>query len=94
MRRLKIFWGADDGNVDGARRFHAMVGVVMLVHLAMATMLARGTRGEVKTLGGTRLSPIARALNEQIERERAGTTGGERTAATTSELPHTVMDTP
>jgi len=62
----------------------------MLVHLAMATMLARGTRGEVKTLGGTRLSPIARALNEQIERERAGATGGESTAATTSELPHTV----
>jgi hypothetical protein len=92
--RLKLYWGADDGNVVGARRFHAMVGVVMLVHLAMATMLARGTRGEVKTLGGTRLSPIARALNEQIERERAGATGGESTAATTSELPHTVMDTP
>ena len=25
----------------------------------------------MKTLGGTRLSPIAQALNEQIERERA-----------------------
>ena len=29
--RLKLYWGADDGNVVGARRFHAMVGVVMLV---------------------------------------------------------------
>ena len=71
--RLKLYWGADDGNVVGARRFHAMVGVVMLVHLATATMLARGTQAEVKTLGGTQLSPIARALNEQIERERVGT---------------------
>jgi hypothetical protein len=71
--RLKLYWGADDGNVVGARRFHAMVGVVMLVHLATATMLARGTPVEVKTLGGTQLSPIARALNEQIERERVGT---------------------
>jgi hypothetical protein len=71
--RLKLYWGVDDGNVVGARRFHALVGVVMLVHLAVATMLARGKRAEVKTLGATRLDPIARALNEQIERERAGT---------------------
>src|SRR5439155_25600167 len=27
--RLKIFWGADDGNETGARRFHAMVGAVL-----------------------------------------------------------------
>lgn len=53
----------------GARRFHALVGVVMLVHLALATTLARGKR-EMKTLGTTRLDPIAQALNEQIERER------------------------
>ena len=26
--RLKIFWGVDDGNIRGARRFHAMVGTV------------------------------------------------------------------
>ena len=56
--RLKLYWGADDGNVMGARRFHAMVGVVMLVHLALATTLARSERGAAKTLGGTRLSPI------------------------------------
>jgi hypothetical protein len=71
--RLKLYWGVDDGNVVGARRFHALVGVVMLVHLALATTLARGKRAEVKTLGGTRLDSIAQALNEQIERERAGT---------------------
>ena len=58
--RLKLYWGADDGNVVGARRFHAMVGVVMLVHLALATALAGKGRGTIKTLGGTRLSPIAR----------------------------------
>ena len=67
--RLKLYWGADDGNVVGARRFHAMAGVVMLVHLALATTLARTGRGG-KTLGGTRLSPIGQALDEQIDRER------------------------
>ena len=69
--RLKLYWGADDGNVVGARRFHAMAGVVMLVHLALATTLARSRRGTNKTLGGTRLSPIAQALDEEIERERS-----------------------
>ena len=39
--RLKIFWGVDDGNVVGARRFHAHVGVVMVVHLALARWLAK-----------------------------------------------------
>ena len=69
--RLKLYWGADDGNVVGARRFHAMVGVVMLVHLALGTALAGKGRGTIKTLSGTRLSPIAQALNEQIEHERS-----------------------
>ena len=57
--RFKLYWGADDGNVVGAQRFHAMVGVVMLVHLALGTALAGKGRGTIKTLGGTRLSPIA-----------------------------------
>ena len=69
--RLKLFWGADDGNVIGARRFHAMAGIVLLVHLALATTLARTGRSEMKTLGGTRLGPIAKALDEQISRERS-----------------------
>ena len=69
--RLKLYWGADDGNVIGARRFHAMAGMVLLVHLALATTLARTGRSETKTLGGTRLSPIAKALDEQISRERS-----------------------
>ena len=59
--RMKIFWGADDGNVTGAERFHAHVGVVMLVHVGLATLLASCPRRE-GTLGQTRLSPIARAL--------------------------------
>src|SRR5271165_1113864 len=69
--RLKLYWGADDGNVIGARRFHAMAGMMLLVHLALATTLARTGRSEMKTLGGTRLSPIAKALEEQISRERS-----------------------
>lgn len=59
--RLKVFWGADDGNIRGARRFHAFVGCVMAVHLAFATVLASTPRRE-GTLGKMRLSPIAKAL--------------------------------
>jgi hypothetical protein len=61
--RLKIFWGADDGNVTGARRFHAFVGVVMVVQLVFATLLARAPRWE-GTLGQTRLGPVAQALHQ------------------------------
>lgn len=60
--RLKLFWGADDGNVTGSRRFHAFVGAVMVIHLAFATLLARAPRWE-GALGQTRLGPIAQALN-------------------------------
>jgi Transposase DDE domain/Transposase domain (DUF772) len=69
--RLKLYWGADDGNVIGARRFHAMASVLLLVHLALGTTLARSGRSTMKTLGGTRLSPIAKALDEQIGREKS-----------------------
>jgi hypothetical protein len=61
--RLKIFWGADDGNIVGARRFHAFVGAVMVVHLTFATLLAQAPRWE-GTLGQTRLGPVAKALRE------------------------------
>ena len=63
--RMKIFWGADDGNVTGAERFHANVGVVMLVHIGLATLLAASPRRE-GTLGQTRLSPIAQALQAKM----------------------------
>ena len=63
--RLKIFWGMDDGNVTGATRFYAMVGAVMLVHAAFATLLAATPRRE-GTLGRMRLSPIAKALHQRI----------------------------
>jgi hypothetical protein len=59
--RLKIFWGVDDGNLVGARRFYAMVGVVMVVHAAFATLLAAAPRRE-GTLGKLRLSVIQQAL--------------------------------
>jgi DDE family transposase/transposase-like protein DUF772 len=61
--RLKVFWGADDGNVRGARRFHAFVGAVMVVHLAFATLLAKAPRWE-GTLCQTRLGPVAEALRQ------------------------------
>jgi hypothetical protein len=67
--RLKIFWGADGGNVTGARRFHAHVGVVMVVHLALARWLAMQPRWEGGPLGQMSISPIAQAL-AQLDAER------------------------
>jgi hypothetical protein len=64
--RLKIFWGVDDGQVYGARRFHAHVGAVMVVHLAFATLLAQAGRYE-GTFGTMKLSPLAAALRELIQ---------------------------
>jgi Transposase DDE domain len=71
--RTKIFWGIDDGNVTGARRFHAYVGVVMAVCVAFAVLLAKAPRREGR-LGTTRLSPIARALQESLAAQ--GSQGG------------------
>jgi hypothetical protein len=59
--RLKVFWGADDGNIRGSRRFFAQVGVVMVVHAAFAALLAAAPRYEGR-LGKMSLSPIAQAL--------------------------------
>jgi hypothetical protein len=63
--RLKVFWGADDGNISGSRRFHAQVGTVMVVHAAFATLLASAPRRE-GTLGKMKLSPIAKAMQKQV----------------------------
>jgi len=63
--RLKVFWGLDDGNLRGARRFFAQVGVVMVVHAAFATLLAAAPRS-AGTLGKMNLSPIAKALREKL----------------------------
>lgn len=62
--RTKVYWGADDGNVTGAERFHAHVATIMLVQAAMANWLAMQPRYEGKTLSATRLSPIARKLEK------------------------------
>jgi Transposase DDE domain/Transposase domain (DUF772) len=64
--RLKVFWGADDGNVTGSRRFVAGVGVVLAVHAAFATLLASAPRRE-GTLGKIGLDPIAKALRAKAE---------------------------
>jgi hypothetical protein len=63
--RLKIFWGADDGNVTGSRRFFALLGVILVVHASFATLLAMAPRWE-GTLGQTKLSPIAKALYGKV----------------------------
>jgi hypothetical protein len=72
--RLKLFWGADDGNVTGARRFHAWVGAVMVVHLGLALLLAGAPRWEGR-LGRTRLGPIAEALHGSSATARATASG-------------------
>jgi len=63
--RLKIFWGADDGNVTGAARFHAQIGAVMVAHVGLAIVLASAPRWE-GTLGKTRLNAVAKALRERV----------------------------
>ena len=60
--RLKVFWGADDGNLTGSRRFFAKVGTVMAVHAAFATLLAAKA-----PYGKLHLSPIAKALPKHPE---------------------------
>jgi hypothetical protein len=64
--RLKVFWGVDDGNLTGSRRFFAQVGVVLAVHAVFATLLASAPRRE-GTLGKIRLSPIAEALRAKVK---------------------------
>jgi hypothetical protein len=64
--RLKIFWGSDDGNLTGSRRFFALLGVIMVVHASFATLLAMTPRRE-GTLGQTKLSPIAQALHGKVK---------------------------
>src|SRR5439155_12416794 len=63
--RIKIYWGADDGNIVGGPRFHAFLGAIMVVHLGMATVLASLPRRE-GTLGKMKLSPIAKVLQEEM----------------------------
>jgi hypothetical protein len=68
--RLTLFWGVDDGNVKGSRRFAAQVGVVLAVHAAFAALLASAPRRE-GTLSQTRLSPVAEALRAAAAAEAA-----------------------
>jgi Transposase DDE domain len=94
--RLKVFWGADDGNLTGARRFHGYVGVVLMVCLGLATLLAMTPRRE-GSMGQTRLSPIAQALRELArdgevppgENESPADEAAEPTEADAAEQPDT-----
>jgi hypothetical protein len=62
--RLKVYWGADDGNVTGAARFHAHMATILLVHSAMANWLAVQPRYEGKSLSPTRMSQVAQRLHK------------------------------
>jgi Transposase DDE domain len=76
--RTKVYWGADDGNLRGSRRFHAYIGVIMVVYLGFATLLARTAR-RGGSMGDTRLSPIAKALREAAldgETQQSGNPAG------------------
>ena len=66
--RFKLFWGVDDGNLSGSRRFVAQAGVVLVVHAAFATLLASAPRHE-RTLSKASLSPIAKALHAKVTPE-------------------------
>lgn len=68
--RVKIYWGADDGNLVGSTRFHAFLGTVMIVHLGLATVLASLPRRE-GTLGKMKLSPIAAHLQKLMTQGEA-----------------------
>jgi hypothetical protein len=59
--RMKVFWGLDDGNVEGSRRFCAPVVAVLIVHLAFGTLLAKAQRQE-GSFGTMTLSPLAKKL--------------------------------
>ena len=63
--RMKIYWGADDGNLVGGPRFHALLGAIMVVHLGMATVLA-GLSRRAGTLGKMKLLPINKVLQEEM----------------------------
>jgi len=60
--RVKVFWGADDGNLTGAERFHAHLMTILLVHGAIANWLAVQPRYEGKSLSPTRTSQVAQRL--------------------------------
>jgi hypothetical protein len=68
--RLKVFWGLEDGNMVGSRRFCAHVLTVLIVHLAFGTLMAKVQRKE-GSYGTLKLSPITRKLRERIDDEHS-----------------------
>ena len=68
--RLKIYWGADDGNVTGPARFFAFFGLVMVVHAGTATLLAAAPRNDGK-FGKMHLSHISKQLRRKIKEQNA-----------------------
>ena len=66
--RVKLFWGADDGNITGASRFHGFLETVMVVHAGFATLLASaGRRDPAQARWGTmKLSVVAKALRAKM----------------------------
>ena len=67
VARIKMFWGADDGNITGARRFHAYLATGMVVHAEFTTLLASAPRRD-GTLKRMKLSALAKALWAELHR--------------------------
>ena len=63
--RLKVFWGADDGNLAGAARFFGFLGAVLVIHASLATLLASAPRRE-GTRGKMHLGAVQKALREKL----------------------------
>jgi len=63
--RLKVFWGADDGNLAGAARFFAFLGAVLVIHAGLATLLASAPRRD-GTLGKMHLGAVQKALRQRL----------------------------
>ena len=60
--RLKVYWGADDGNIAVGASFLA-AGIVMVVNVGLAMLLAKTPR-KTLSVGKTRLSYITRAMRK------------------------------
>jgi len=84
--RLKLFWGADDGNITGARRFHAFVGAVMVVHVAFATLLRQHPDATAPWAECTS-DPFRKPCSRRSPRSNEGKEDAKRTGASEKPRP-------
>ncbi len=63
LRNSGHVWGADDGNITGASRFHGFLGTGMVVRAGFATLLASAPRRDPAWVGwgAMKLSAMGKA---------------------------------